>query len=282
MSRVEEILNLVKHIPSFPKVAHRVLAMVEEPNVKAHDLAEVIQYDQAITANVLKICNAAYFGLPRKVSSLDEALVVIGHDILKDIIITSSAARFYKGKVGEGYDLGQGDLWKHSIATGIMGRLLVPYIKDVDPASAFTAGLLHDIGKRILSSFVADDFNRIVKKVAEEKITFVQAELDCIGITHAELGGMILEKWNFSDDMVMAVKQHHEPDALQKEALTAVISLSNSMVVSLGIGVGVDGLATRVKGEALISYGIGDREMDMVMAELVTEMEKAEEMLTIS
>jgi len=94
MSRVDEIMNMVKHIPSFPKVAMRVMKMMENPDATAKDLAEVIQFDQAITANVLKICNAAYFGLPRKVSSLDEALVVIGHDILKDIIITSSSAKF--------------------------------------------------------------------------------------------------------------------------------------------------------------------------------------------
>ena len=110
MSRVEEVLMMVKHVPPFPKVAQRVMELLENPDTTAAQLAEVIQFDSAITANVLKICNAAYFGLPRKVSSLDEGLVVIGHDILKDIIITSCSAKFYKGNVGAGYDLGQGEL----------------------------------------------------------------------------------------------------------------------------------------------------------------------------
>ncbi|MDH3393821.1 MAG: HDOD domain-containing protein, partial [Desulfobulbaceae bacterium] len=86
MNRLEEILALVRDVPPFPKVAQRVMELVENPSVTARKLAEVIQFDQAITANVLKICNASYFGLPRKVSSLDEALVLIGHDVLKDII----------------------------------------------------------------------------------------------------------------------------------------------------------------------------------------------------
>ncbi len=94
MSRVDEILSIVKHIPSFPKVTHKVLGMLDNPEVKAKDLANVIRFDEAITANVLKMCNAAYFGLTRKVSSLDDALVVIGQDILKDIIITNSSAKF--------------------------------------------------------------------------------------------------------------------------------------------------------------------------------------------
>ena len=100
MSRLDEILSLVKHVPPFPKVAQRVSEMLNDPEVSATALAEVIQYDQVITANVLKICNAAYFGLSRKVSSLDEALVIVGNDTLKDIIITSSSARFYKGAAG--------------------------------------------------------------------------------------------------------------------------------------------------------------------------------------
>jgi len=164
MSRVEEILALVKHIPAFPKVAQQVMSIMDREETTAKDLAELIQYDQAITANVLKICNAAYFGLPRKVSSLGEAVVVIGQDILKDIIITSSSARFYKGTVGAGYQLGQGDLWKHSIACAIMAKLIAKRVKALDPGDAFTAGLLHDIGKRILSSFVADEFALIIKR----------------------------------------------------------------------------------------------------------------------
>ena len=211
MSRLDEILNLAKHAPPFPKVAQRVMEMIEDPAVKAQDLAEVIQFDEAITANVLKICNAAYFGLSRKVSSLDEALVVIGHDILKDIIVTSSSARFFKGKIGEGYQLEEGELWKHSVAVSIMSKQLSKHVKEVDPGTAFTCGLLHDIGKRFLSTFVADDFRKILEKVAKEKASFVEAEKEYLGTTHAELGGMILGQWGFAPEIQDAVRFHHDP-----------------------------------------------------------------------
>ncbi len=128
MSRMDEILLLVKAVPPFPKVAQRVLAMLDDPSVKAVQLAEVIQYDAAITANILKICNAAIFGLPRKVSSLEEALVVIGTNELKDIVIASSSAKFYKGKVGAGYELEQGDLWRHSVASAIVAKHLSSHV----------------------------------------------------------------------------------------------------------------------------------------------------------
>lgn len=281
MSRVEEILNLVKHVQPFPKVARRVMELLADPDTDARTLAEVIQYDQVITANVLKICNAPYFGLSRKVSSLQEALVVIGDETLKDIIITSSSARFYKGEVGAGYELEQGELWRHSVAVGILAKNLVGKIKEVDNGSAFTAGLLHDIGKRFLSSFVSDDFQRIMDKVTQEQCSWVEAEKEIIGITHAELGGIILKRWEFPEDIQRAVMSHHDPDALGKEPLTALVALANALVISMGIGVGADGLATKMQGEGLRRFGITQPHLDMCMANLIHELEQAEELLKL-
>lgn len=281
MSRLDEILALVKHVPPFPKVAQRVMDLLKEDDVNAAQLAEVIQYDQAITANVLKMCNTSYFGLPRKVTSLDDALVILGHDTLKDIIIASSSAKFYTGKVGAGYQLEQGEMWKHSVAVGIMAKLLVRHIKDVDPGSAFTCGLLHDIGKRFLSAFVSDEFQEIMERVDGEKCSFVEAEKELLGMDHAELGGVILAKWEFAQDLVDAVREHHHPQALDKPPLTALISLSNSLVISMGIGVGADGLASEVQGEGLKKIGVTPAMLQVCMMDLLEEMEKAEEMMNL-
>lgn len=281
MSRVEEVLVMVKHVPPYPKVAQRVMELLEDPNTTASQLAEVIQFDSAITANVLKICNSAYFGLTQKMSSLDEGLVVIGHNILKDIIITSCSAKFYKGDVAAGYDLEQGELWKHSVACGIMARLVIKYFKDVDPSSAFTAAILHDIGKRFMSSFISEEYELVVNKVEKDKCSFVEAEQEIIGIDHAALGGIILEKWEFPADMKEAVENHHKPDALEKGELTALVSLANALVVSMGIGVGVDGLNTPLKTEDLDRFGISEVDVQFMMADLLGEIAKAEELFNM-
>lgn len=282
MSKVERILELVKEIEPFPKVARRVMEMLADPDVEARELAEVIQYDQAITANVLKICNAPYFGLTRKVSSLQEALVMLGQDALRDIIMAGSSARFYKGgDVGAGYDLEQGELWKHSVAVGILAKQLVGKIKGVEPATAFTAGLLHDIGKRFLSTFVSEEFEQIMEKVAREKCSFVEAEKEILGVTHAELGWVILKRWEFPEDILVAVRKHHDQDALEGEPLTALIALSNTLVISMGIGVGADGLATKMRGAGLQRFGITPLHLDMCMVNLLDELERAEELLQL-
>lgn len=281
MSRLEEVLVLIEHIPPFPKVAQKVMDLLQDPNSTATQLAEVIQFDAAITANVLKICNAAYFGLPRKVSSLDEGLVVIGQDVLKDIIITSSSAKFFKGKVGAGYDLGDGELWKHSVACGIMAKLLVSTADGLDASSVFTAALLHDIGKRFLSTFIADDYQKIIQLVQHEQYTFEAAEHEIVGIDHAKLGGIIFKKWGFPEDMKDAVENHHMPDALERDDLTALVSLANAIVLSMGIGVGVNGLATAIDGAGLKRFGLTMDKIQLYMVDLLGEMDKAQEILNL-
>lgn len=278
MSRVDEVLMMVKHVPPFPKVAQRVMELLEDSNTTAAQLAEVIQFDSVITANVLKICNAAYFGLPRKISSLDEGLVVVGHDILKDIMITSCSAKFYSGNVGAGYELGEGALWKHSVASGIMAKQLIQFFKGVDPSSAFTAALLHDIGKRFMSSFIAGEYDLVVGMVDKKQCSFVEAEREIIGIDHAKLGGMILKNWEFPDDMKVAVESHHDMDAMEKGGLTALVALANALVVSMGIGGGVDGLATPIDGAVLGRFNINEIDIQFLMADLLDEMAKAEEL----
>ena len=283
MSRIEEILNIAEHIPPFPKVAMQVMKMLQDPDVEPKQLAEVIQYDSAITANLVRACNASYFGLPRKVSSLDEALVLLGQDALKDIIIASSSARFYKGKAGgEGYQLEQGDLWKHSVATAIMAKAICPHFQGVESGTAFTLGLLHDIGKRFLSSFVASDFKKIMDRTYIDGLSFMAAEHEILGMNHAELGSLILQKWEFPEEMIGAVRSHHDPQALSKEPLIALIAMANTLVISVGVGVGADGLSGAMQGEGLKRFGISTIELDRYMSNLILEMERAEEMMTLS
>lgn len=281
MSRVEEIMGMVRHVPPFPRVAERVMELIRDPAVTVHRLAEAIQYDPITTANVLKICNAAYFGLPRKVTSLEEGLLVIGHETLKDIIVTSSCAPFYQGAAGAGYVLEPGQMWRHSVACGIMARILVRHIGGVEAGAAFTAGLLHDIGKRFLSGFVADDLARIITVVEEESCSFVEAERRVIGIDHAALGGMILEQWQFAPELVAAVRDHHHADAMQRPPLTALVALSNGLVLSLGIGVGADGLAAELHGDGLARFAISMETVERCLAELYAELARAEELLSL-
>jgi putative nucleotidyltransferase with HDIG domain len=257
------------------------MKMLQDENTKANDLAKVIQFDATITANILKTCNAAYYGLSRKVTSLEDALVVLGQEMLKDIIITSSSVKFYKGKAGGGYMLEEGELWKHAVAVAMMAKFLSPHFK-VEKGIAFTAGLLHDIGKRFISTFVEREFQQIMGQAHADNSSFYAAEKKALGISHAELGGVILEKWEFDEEMVAAIKRHHDPLALNAGGLVALVALSNTLVISMGVGVGADGLASPMEGDFLQRYGITHAVLEKAMSEVWFELEKAEEMINLA
>ncbi|MEW6220754.1 MAG: HDOD domain-containing protein [Thermodesulfobacteriota bacterium] len=280
MSQIEAILKRVDSIPPFPRVARRIMEMLDNPDVTVPELAKVVEFDQAITANVLRMCNSAYVGLARKVSSLEEALVLLGQDTLREIIVAGSCARFFQASTG-GYDLDEGELWQHSVACGIMAKVLIAEIPGVDGNAAYTAALLHDIGKTVLSSFVQQEFRAIMIRVLRDKVSFVSAELEVLGINHAELGGVILERWKLPHEVVEAVRRHHDLDVLAGEPLSALVALANALVVSMGIGVGADGLTGHIQGEGLGRFALTEERLDISMAELVARLAQAKEFFAL-
>jgi len=112
-------------------------------------------------------------------------------------------------------------------------------------------------------------------------MAFSEAETSIIGMTHAELGGVIMDKWKFPEEIIAAVRNHHDEDVLAKDDLSVVVGLANSLVISMGIGVGVDGLAVRMRGEKLIEMGLDEKNLDLLTADMVIELEKAEDLLHI-
>ncbi len=278
MNRIEEILAFVNQIPPFPKVARRVIELLEDPDVNAGHLAEVIQYDQAITANIMKMCNAAYFGLPRKISSISEAVVMLGRNTLKELVIAGASVPFYEGGAGNGYRLDEGELWKHSVAVGLMAKLLGRHVRGIEVGSAFTVGLLHDIGKRFLSTFVSDEFEKIMDRVEKGHCSFVTAEQDIIGIDHAELGAIIMEKWEFIPSQVEAVRKHHIPHAMSEGPMIALTALSNSLVKDTGVGK-ADIFNSEIQSDVLNKLGINRSEIQSCMSDLLLEMDKARDLV---
>ncbi|MCK4488224.1 MAG: HDOD domain-containing protein, partial [Desulfobacterales bacterium] len=205
MMDIEAIIKSIKKLPPFPDVATKALKILDDPDASADQLISIIQYDQAITANVLKLCNSAYYGLRRKVRSLREGLVLLGNAELKNIILASTVVKFFH-KENKGYDLARGELWRHAVATGIISKIISDRVTESEPPSLFTAALLHDIGKVVLGSFVDRYFEQIIALVKEGEHSFLEAERKMLGIDHAEVGAKVAESWNFPEDIVQAIR----------------------------------------------------------------------------
>jgi putative nucleotidyltransferase with HDIG domain len=280
MNLIDNILQSISELPPFPMVIQRALQLIDDPKSSAQDIVDVIQYDQSITVNVLKLCNSAYFGLRRNVNSLREALVMIGFNQLLEIIMSRESANLFRGSC-KGYGLENGGLWQHSVACSLLTRIISKRLnREVTPAY-FTAALLHDVGKMILSKFVKDYFEEIKKTVQEKQISFVDAEREILGMDHAELGGKITEQWEFPKAIVSAVRYHHTPFlAKEDHDIVQMIYLCDVVALITGIGVGVDGLSYQSYGEVMKQYNLNEKDIEKFIVQLDDRFQLVNEVLS--
>jgi putative nucleotidyltransferase with HDIG domain len=195
MSLIPQILRSLKNLPPFPMVAQRALLLVNKTEVSIQELVDVVKFDPAITANILRIANSAYFGLRREIHSLNQALLLLGTQELLKIIIASGATRLF-GNAAPGYFSERQGLWRHSVSCALMADLLARELTLAERNMSFTAGILHDIGKIVLSLFVDQKFAQIMEVVEVQGEPFHRAEKIVLGVDHAEIGGeMARMRW---------------------------------------------------------------------------------------
>jgi putative nucleotidyltransferase with HDIG domain len=282
MNSVDEILQSIRELPPFPAVVQRALQVVNDPRASADHVVDVIQYDQSITANVLKVCNSAYFGLRRTVTSLREAVVMIGFNQLVEIIMSQESSRFFYGP-SKYYEVEYGELWKHSVACALLSRLVSRRLNREEKPAHFTAGLLHDIGKMILSKFVKDYFKEIKKLVEQKNVSFCEAEKEVLGIDHAELGGKITEQWDFPKNIVLAVRHHHTPFLTPEEHdAVQLIYLCNLIAMMTSIGGGADGRSYHAYEQVIEQYGLKEKDIERFILQLDDRFQLVKEVLNIN
>ena len=277
----DEILKSVKNIPAFPAAALKVMSLIDDPDFSIADVVDVIKYDQAIAANILRICNSAYFGLSHKVETVRDAVMRLGQQNVIRAVEAAGVSKFYKK--AKGYGLDANKLWEHSVGVALMSQILSKRIFNCEDARLYTTALLHDIGKVIMGEFVDESFMKIYDIVSSKGISFLEAEGEVIGIDHAELGGKIASQWNFPEDMREAIVYHHRPDLIPNgdNNNAWLIYLADQACIMMGIGLGNDGLAYRGLSEAIVRFKFRQRDFEECIMMMLGDLERAKELLGI-
>ncbi len=225
----------IEAFPGMPATAAKLLPLLDNSDSTTAEIESILKYDPGLTANILKLTNSAYFGIPTRVSSVKQAIVLLGWKRLLQVVMTICMSPLMK-KTIPGYDLRSGQLWRHSIAVSVAAEILVKALKIPDTDEVFTAALLHDVGKLILGSFVKKDLAQIETMVLKG-ITFDVAESMVLGTNHAEIGGHILQKWSFPPELVNAVQWHHDPESCEKSCtLSDIVHVANTLGLMTGFG----------------------------------------------
>lgn len=215
--KIQSIIQL----PALPAIAIEIINMVEDPRTSASMLGRVISKDQVLTAKVLKIANSPFYGFSRKIATIDFAIIVLGFDTLKEVVMSVSLISSLSKKLTREFNSRQ--FWDHSIACGVIARALARNHGYRVIGEVFIAGLLHDIGILIINQYLFNEYKEIVKLINQEKISLEDAEMRVLGVTHGEIGSWLAEKWNFPGQLVDTIAFHHHP--IQSEQYREIVSI---------------------------------------------------------
>jgi putative nucleotidyltransferase with HDIG domain len=261
-----QIVANLKTLPTISPVISNLYQVLNDDRSSARDVEEVIKPDLALTANLLRVANSAFFGCPSTVSSVRQAVFLMGS---KQVYEAAVAAMFSKAlpNVLPGYDLDAARFWQHSAAVAILGRHLAEELGFQAPDLIFTAGLLHDVGKLAISTFLAEAIDDVRDRLVGGDRTLVAAEKEVLGIDHAEVGALLAERWRLPDPIARVVRWHHSPAGAEQaddQRLVDLVQAANSLAHSLGFGSDVGGLARAVAPEVIQRLGIKVQRLESV------------------
>jgi putative nucleotidyltransferase with HDIG domain len=281
MSRRDEILSQVDTVPSLPAVVCQLQEYLDDPEVNFDHLARLIECDPGLTANVLQLANSAYFGWQGGIGSVRDAICRLGTKRIFQMVLCMSVAPMVRKPV-KGYDLDAGNLWQHSVAVAICAEKIAAKRRPKVQPHAFTAGLLHDVGKVLLGTFVEVDDAPIKELVELDNLTFNEAERMVLGVDHAEVGAHLLEKWNLPTEVAIVTRWHHEPGRIEDELLPLVDLIHVADVICLdgGWGLGRDGLQYRLDEAAVTRLDLRSSDVDEAVAQVMTGLEDLLQVVT--
>lgn len=264
--QTERITGTIQTFPGMPGPALKLLALVDEPNVTTPQIEEILRQDPGLTANMLKLANSAYFGIPSKVGSVRQAVVLLGLKRLVQMVVAACTSAVLESAV-PGYDLPGGELWRHSLAVSVAAEGLVRELKLPAREEIFTAALLHDVGKLILGRFVQEEAGQI-ELALSQGLPFEKAEEVVLGIDHACVGAEVLTRWALPPGIVNAVRWHHRPEAsAAPDVMLDVVHVANLLCRMIGIGMGRDGLHQQPSPEVVRRLGVTSAHLEKVASQ---------------
>ncbi len=269
-------------LPTLAAVIHRINALLSNPRTTSSEVGVAISTDQAIAAKIIRLVNSALYGFPGRISTISHAIVILGFATVKSIILTTSILSQFnlKAKI---QDFDMAGLWKHSLATGCLAKLIAQEIGFRGKEEAFVGGLLHDMGKAVHALYMPEDFVKIISKAQERHLWIHEVELDQNGYTHVNIGAAVAEKWNLPADLRSCITQHHNPvQAGPHQTLVSIVHVADIMARGLCIGTPGDPSLPIVELQAWEHLGPDATKIRNVLLKFDKEMEQSSVFLSIN
>lgn len=276
-------LREIRGLPALPATCQKILEFLGDGKSGAREVGRVIQSDPALTSRVLRLVNSPFYGFPRRITSVSNAIAVIGMDALRHIVVSFSVVKIFRevdrghGAGARGFDLEK--FWEHSLGCATVARALARKLKIGDTEAFFVAGLIHDLGKLVENFFFAEEFPAVFARVAGGAY-FRDAEQAVYGFDHARLGRSLMELWRLPEAVVKMVALHHDPGADPAQLRpAAILHVADVLVNAAGIGDGGNRRVPPLDRAAWDSLGLAVADLDGVLDAAERDLADARQML---
>lgn len=283
--RVQEFFADVRQIPTLPDVYYRVKKVFEEPSLSIEYLADAIRLDQALTISLLRLANSPLFGFRQKISSISQAIMLIGLREVYSLVLSVSVMGLCP--IDENDEkkslFPANEFWRHSLATAIAAKAIGTQMGENNSEELFVAGLIHDIGKLIEKIYMKDQFESLCQIAHEKNLSLYEVEKEELGFTHAEVGQILTEAWRFPQFLIDTTGNHHHPEELKDLKArkgAQIVSLANSIVRGMNLGWGGDPFVPEINQQQREDLkGFPFDAMEQVMLKIDEEYQVAVEAL---
>ncbi len=267
------IIQSIKDLPPMPQVVIKIQRLISDLNSDITDLAEIIESDQAVAAKVLKMANSAYYGMSGKISSIHQASVLLGYQVLGEIVTMAGTVDILSGSMpGYGYD--SQELWKHSLSVAFSAKMIAG-IKNKDLIhEAHTAGLIHDVGKIILDRYILENMDPISVYMVQEEKSFLDAERYIFGFDHAEIASEVCRTWKIPEKISLAIGCHHQPSISNGDQLSYILHLADYIAAKSGISYDEDQAFSELESGTIDFFGFRREQISDIMLKVLEAVEK--------
>jgi putative nucleotidyltransferase with HDIG domain len=274
--QLEQLVHHVENLPALPDTTVKVIRLADDPNASVREIGQIIAMDMAFTSRVLTIANSAYYGMSRSISTVNEAVLVLGMTALRNLAVAAATYETLNKEMA-GYCLPAGQLWKHSVECAVAAQIIAKQTGKVKMDEAFVAGLLHDVGKVILNLYVGPQFEAIRALSELDDMPFYMAERMVLGFDHAEVGAKIAEKWNLPAMHCAAIAGHHSAELGElAPALSAVVHVANVICKGQSITSELDNPQIMPNANAMDELGLDDVGLGKIYDQMILHMERSQ------
>jgi len=261
----EHIDRTLQNIRPIPQIATKILRMLNEREHSLKDLAQEIRQDQVLAAKILSLCNSAFFAPRIKIDSVDRALVMLGEKRFLQMVVSASLGELYPERP-QGYSLCKGGLFQHALGTAVLAEKLAAFTGKATAGTAYTAGLLHDIGKVVLDQYVASAWPFFYRRTQINGVSLIVVEQEVFGTTHTEVGNRLAQNWSLPENLAEVITHHHQPErGTVNPELTHLVYLADLLMSRFIVGQELEWLNTDDLPARLKRVGLDTKQFPMII-----------------